>query len=86
MEVELTRMSEKGQVVIPSSLRKNMGIETSDRFLVFGEGTTIVLKKIEKPAFKKSFDKIANPLQKMAKQTGLTRKDLAKAIKDVRNV
>ncbi len=85
MEAELTRISEKGQVVIPSSLRKDMGIKTSDKFLVFGEGTTIILKKIEKPAFEKSFAEIAKPLQKAAKQAGLTREDLKKSIRDVRN-
>ena len=85
MELELTRVSEKGQVVIPSSLRKLMKIQKSDQFLVFGESNTIVLKKIEKPAFKKSFEQIANPLQKAAKQVRLTRKDLENAIRDVRN-
>jgi len=86
MEVELTRISEKGQVVIPSSLRRDMKINKSDKFLVFGENNTIILKKIEKPAFKKSFREIANPLQNIAKKSGLTKKNLEKAIRDVRNV
>lgn len=85
MEVELTKISEKGQVVIPSSLRKEMNIKKSDQFLVFGEGTTLILKKIEKPAMQKSFAEIARPLQKAAREAGLTRKDLEKAIRDVRN-
>ena len=84
MEVELTRISEKGQVVIPSSLRRLMKIEKSDQFLVFGEGNTIVLKKVEKPAFKKSFDEIAKPIREAVKKTGFSRSDLAKAIKEVR--
>ena len=85
MEIELTRVSEKGQIVIPSSLRKEMKITKSDKFVVFGEGNTIILKKIEEPIFKKSFAEISNPLQEAAKKTGLTRKDLEKAIKEVRN-
>lgn len=85
MQVELTRISEKGQVVIPSSLRKEMGIKKSDQFVIFGEEGTVILKKIETPAIKKTFDEIAKPLQKVAKQVGLTRTDLRKAIKDVRN-
>ena len=84
MEVELTRVSEKGQVVIPSSLRKVMKIQKSDQFLVFGEGNTIILKKVEKPAFEKSFDEIAEPIREAVKKAGFTRKDLAKAIKEVR--
>ncbi|MFH1053575.1 MAG: hypothetical protein V1740_04140 [Candidatus Woesearchaeota archaeon] len=85
MEIELTRISEKGQVVIPSHLRKSMNIHKSDQFLVFGEDNTIVFKKVEKPEVKKSFAEIAKPLQLAAKKSGLTKKDIEKAIKDVRN-
>lgn len=85
MQVELTRISEKGQIVIPSPLRKEMKISKSDQFLIFGEDNTIILKKIEKPSIKKTFDEMAKPLQKAAKQAGLSREDLKKAIKEVRN-
>ena len=85
MQVELTRISEKGQVVIPSSLRKEMGIKKSDQFMVFGEAGTVILKKIEMSAIKKTFDEITKPLQQAAKQVGLTKSDLKKAINDVRN-
>ena len=84
MQVELTRISEKGQVVIPSSLRKELKINKSDQFMVFGEGNTVILKKVEKMAIKKTFDEIAKPLQKAAQQAGLTRSDLERAIKVVR--
>ena len=85
MQVELTRISEKGQVVIPSSLRREMGINKSDQFMVFGEAGTVVLKKIEIPIMKKTFDEIAKPLQRAAKQLGLTRKVVKKAIAGVRD-
>ena len=85
MQVELTRISEKGQVVIPSSLRREMGINKSDQFMIFGEDGTVILKKIEKPAIKKTFDEISRPLKEAAKQAGLTRKDVKNAIKEVRN-
>jgi AbrB family looped-hinge helix DNA binding protein len=85
MQVELTRISEKGQVVIPSALRREMGIKKSDQFMIFGEGGTVILKKIETPAFKKTFDEIAKPLREAVKNAGLTKADVKKAIKDVRN-
>ncbi len=84
MEVELTRISEKGQIVIPASLRKEMGIEKSDQFLIFGENSTIVLKKVEKAAMQKSFDELTKPLHKAIAESGLTREDLKQVIKDVR--
>ncbi len=84
MEVELTRISEKGQIVIPASIRKEMGIEKSDQFLVFGEDSTIVLKKVEKSAMSKSLAELTAPLQKVVAKSGFTREDLKKEIKEVR--
>ena len=84
MEVEMTRVSEKGQVVIPSALRNQMKIKKSDQFLVFGEGNTIILKKIEKPAVKKTFDEVAKPIRRAAKKEGFSRSDLDRLIKEVR--
>jgi len=84
MEIELTKISEKGQVVIPSSLRKDMGIKKADQFLVFGEAGTVILKKIEKPALQKSLEELTKPLQKVAAEAGFTRGELAKAIKQIR--
>ncbi len=86
MQVELTRISEKGQIVIPSSLRKEMKIKKSDQFMIFGEAGTVILKKIVlTPAIKKTFDQIAKPLHQAAKQAGLTKEDIIKALKDIRN-
>lgn len=84
MEVEMTRVSEKGQIVIPSALRNQMKIKKSDQFLVFGEGSTIILKKIEKPAVKKTFDEVARPMREAVKKEGFSRNDLDKLIKEVR--
>ncbi len=85
MEVELAKISEKGQIVIPSSLRRDMRINKSDQFLILGEGNTIILKKVEKSAMKKSFDEIARPLQRSAQQLKKKKKDLEKTIRNVRN-
>jgi AbrB family looped-hinge helix DNA binding protein len=84
MEVELTKISEKGQVVIPSGLRKEMGIKKSDKFLVFGEGNTLILKKIEPTSLKNSLSELTRPLQKVISEEGFTKEDLRKAIKNVR--
>lgn len=84
MEIEFTRPSSSGQVMIPKAIRKELGITPKDRFLVFGKDDTIVFKKIEKPLIEKSFDEIARPLKKVVKTRGFRRKDLEKAIKDIR--
>jgi AbrB family looped-hinge helix DNA binding protein len=48
MEVSITKMSQNGQVVIPSEIRKDAGLEPSTKFIVFNEGGNILLKQIKK--------------------------------------
>jgi len=44
---ELTRASSKGQIVIPSNVRKKMGIKDGSVFAVSAKKDMIVLKKLE---------------------------------------
>ena len=43
-EPEVTTISEKGQVVIPQSIRKQLKIKPKNKFLVYGKDDTIILK------------------------------------------
>ncbi|MBL7054682.1 AbrB/MazE/SpoVT family DNA-binding domain-containing protein [Candidatus Woesearchaeota archaeon] len=52
MEVALTKMSQNGQVVIPSEVRRDAGIKPSTQFLVFNEDGNILLKQIKKESLK----------------------------------
>jgi len=52
MEVAITKISENGQVVIPSEIRKDAGIKPSTKFLVFNEDGNIMLKQIKKEALR----------------------------------
>ena len=52
MEVAITKMSQNGQIVIPSGIRKEAGIGPSTQFLVFNDGGNILLKQIKKDSLK----------------------------------
>jgi len=45
-----TRMSAKGQVLIPENIRKALGLEVGAQFVAMGDGDTVVLKRIAGPA------------------------------------
>lgn len=47
MEIEITRVSSKGQVVIPLSVREKMKIKEGEAFAVSEKGNLIVLKKVK---------------------------------------
>jgi len=53
MEVAITKMSENGQVVIPTEVRKDAKIKPFTKFLVFNEGGNILLKMIQKETLAK---------------------------------
>jgi AbrB family looped-hinge helix DNA binding protein len=63
---EITTISEKGQVVIPQSIRKELGIKPKNKFLVYGRGDTIIMKKLELPNLKKEWEDIFKMMDKKA--------------------
>lgn len=48
MDVAITKVSSKGQIVIPSNMRKD--IEVGDQFLIIKQGNKFIMKKIKELA------------------------------------
>jgi len=78
-----TKMSSKGQVVIPEAIREELGLESGCQFLVLGENDAVILKKISPPS-KKQFRGLIARARKEAKKAGLRPEDVTNAIKKVR--
>ncbi|MFH1211398.1 MAG: AbrB/MazE/SpoVT family DNA-binding domain-containing protein [Candidatus Woesearchaeota archaeon] len=58
MEVAITRISPNGQIVIPAEIRRDAGITTSTKFIVFNKDGNILLKQINKENLGKEIDMI----------------------------
>ena len=84
MIIDTTKMSSRGQVVIPQSLRNKMKIHAGEKFVVIGEDNTIVLKKLEMPTFS-GVDKLLKKTREFAKKKGITSSDVQEAIKHTRS-
>ncbi len=78
-----TKMSSKGQVVIPEEIRENLGLKPGAQFVVVGRDDVVILKSIEAPTMS-AFDDIIGEARKQARAAGLKRADIAKALKEVR--
>jgi AbrB family looped-hinge helix DNA binding protein len=78
-----TRMSSKGQVVIPESIRKQLNLKEGAQFVVVGEGDVVILKVITAPSLE-SFGALIQQAHQQAKDVGLKRADVAKAISKAR--
>jgi AbrB family looped-hinge helix DNA binding protein len=81
--VATTKMSSKGQVVIPEEIREELGLEAGTKFVVLGGKDSVMLKVITPPD-KVQFNKLLKEARALAKKEGLKKSDLEKAIKEVR--
>ena len=81
--IATTKMSSKGQVVIPEGIRQQLGLDSGAQFVVVGQKDVIILKTIKAPAMKE-FDGLIKQARRQAKAAGLKRSDVAQVINKVR--
>lgn len=74
MEISITRVSSKGQVVIPRELREEAKLNEGDKLIVYGNGGTIVLKRIE-PSIRE-FEKLASFGRKFAAKKSIKKSEV----------
>jgi AbrB family looped-hinge helix DNA binding protein len=80
-----TKMSSKGQVVIPEEIRRRLNLNAGAQFVVVGENDVVILKAITPPAVTE-FDALIATARHQAKSAGLKKSDILTAIKRVRNL
>jgi AbrB family looped-hinge helix DNA binding protein len=78
-----TKLSSKGQVVIPEEIRDRLGLKTGAQFVVLGDRDVVILKVIQTPD-RAQFDDLVGRARKAARSAGLKRKDVDRAIRRVR--
>ena len=79
-----TRMSSKGQVVIPESIRKRLDLKEGAQFLVLGDEDVVILKVVTPPNMNE-FDDLIKQARKQAKEAGLNPKDIPSAVTKARS-
>lgn len=81
--IATTKMSSKGQVVIPENIRKKLKLKAGSQFVVVGENDVVILKSISPPSLEK-FDSLIAKARKQGKQAGFKKSDIKDAVKKVR--
>ncbi len=82
-ELATTRLSSKGQVVIPEDVRARLGLKPGAQFVVVGEGDVVILKIISPPSMKE-FEGLVGRARAQARRAGLRKANISAAIKKVR--
>jgi len=81
--VATTKLSSKGQVVIPEDIRKKLHLKAGAQFVVIGDNDVVILKNISPPTMSE-FDDLITKARKSAKQLGLNKTDIKQAIAKAR--
>ncbi len=79
-----TRMSSKGQVVIPEEIRQRLGLRSGTQFVVVGDGDVVILRTIAPPSLDE-FDDLVSTARKAARRTGMKTSDVKAATAKVRS-
>lgn len=83
MKPSMTKLSPRGQVVIPEEIRTRLGLQPGDEFVVVGESNVIVLKTVE-PARPDEIQALLDNAEAGATAAGLTPEDVERVIREVR--
>jgi AbrB family looped-hinge helix DNA binding protein len=81
--IATTKMSSKGQVVIPEEIRKQLGLKAGSQFVVVGKKGVVILKTISPPSMDE-FDELIHEAKKQARRAGMRRSDIVKTLSKVR--
>jgi len=84
MEFEVTRLGERGQIVIPQAFREHLKLGKGEKFIVIEQGDSIILKRLKAPT-KEEFRELTRKTHAFAKKHRLTKQDMWDAIRKARN-
>ena len=82
-DIATTKMTSRGQVVIPEEIREYMHLESGARFVVMATDDSIVFKKIT-PMPQKDIKRLLKASRMMAKKYNFDEKDIPDIISQVR--
>ncbi len=81
VEASTTKVSSKGQVVIPANVRKAASLKKGEKILAIAIDDTVILKKI----VDKSFKETLKPVWNKVRQMGLAEEDVNALVEEARS-
>lgn len=82
--LEVTKLSSRGQVVLPQAIREKLHLREGAKFVVIGSDDTVILKRLEEPTREEARE-LLKASRAWAKKVGLTPQDVERAVREVRS-
>lgn len=80
-----TKMSSKGQVVIPENIRKRLNLKEGTQFVVTGKEDVVILKAISEPSLDE-FETLIQEARTQPKEASLKKSDITDAAAKARSL
>jgi len=81
MEQELIKMSPKGQLVVPKTIREKEKFKPSDRFVAFEVNEGVIFKRVRIPDVKLEFESLSKDIENRFKGSGVKKGVVEEAVK-----
>ena len=79
-----TKMSSRGQVVIPERIREQLQLEPGAEFVVVAKDDVLVFQRLNSPSWRQ-FDRLIREARRQARLADLTQRHVKQAIAKVRS-
>jgi AbrB family looped-hinge helix DNA binding protein len=82
--IEVVTISSKGQLVIPKSIREEMGLQEQDKFLVVHDRENVILRRLKSEQPDKKLLSLLDEVAKKFEEAKITSEQVKREIRKVR--
>lgn len=80
-DIEIVKMSNKGQLVVPQDIREMANLMPGERFVAFAVDEGVLFKKVKIPKVKLNFNSLAKEIESQFKRNKVSQSDVKEAVK-----
>ncbi len=79
--IEVATVSSKGQIVIPSKMREEIGLFQNDKLILVSDRNSILVKKVKEKEVRDRMIRLLDKFSDKFREQGITKEDIKREIK-----